>query len=138
MKKKRIYYPRTTASQRKKLFEEWEESGDVGAACRAARVSERTFYNWKPRFEAGGYEALKKFKSAGPTPGSRIPKNVQHKVVELKKAHSKWGRRRIADEIAKENKWVPLVSASSVKRILEQAGLLPEPEAAKKKAKLKR
>lgn len=138
MKKKRIAYPRTTASQRKELFEVWEESQNVERACREARVSERTFYNWKPRFETGGYEALEKFKPAGPTPGSRKPKNVQHKVIELKKAHSKWGRRRIADEIAKENKWVSLVSPSSVRRILEQAGLLPEPEETKKKKELKR
>lgn len=133
MKKKRIGYPRTTASQRKKLFEVWEETRDVGRACREARVSERTFYNWKPRFEAGGYEALKEFERPGPIPGSRKPENVQRRVIELKKAHWKWGRRRIADEIAKENNWVPLVSPSSVKRILEQAGLLPEPEETKKK-----
>ena len=131
MKEKRIYHPRTTASQRKKLFEVWEKSQDVGAACREAKVSERTFYNWKPRFEAGGYEALEKFEPAGPRPGSRMSKKVQDKVVELKKAHCKWGRRRIADEIAKQNNWVPLVSPSSVKRILERAGLLPE-EAKKK------
>ncbi len=133
MKEKRIYYPRTTASQRKKLFEVWAESNDVGAACRAVRVSERTFYNWKPRFEEGGYEGLEKFKPAGPKTGSRIPKDVQQKVIELKEGHAGWGRRRIADEIAKENNWVPLVSPSSVKRILEQAELLPEREEAKKK-----
>ena len=138
MKEKRIAYPRTTASQRKKLFEMWEETQDVGTARREARVSERTFYNWKPRFEAGDYEALEKFKPAGSTPGSRILKNVQHKVGELKKVHAKWGRRRIADGITKENNWVPLVSPSSVKRILEQAGLLPEPEEAKKNRELKR
>lgn len=137
MKEKRIGYPRTTVSQRKKLFEVWEESQDVEAACREARVSEGTFYNWKPRFEAGGYEALEKFEPAGPTPGSRIPKEVQDKVIELKKAHSNWGRRRIADEIAKANNWGPLVSPSSVRRILRQAGLLPEPENAKKKRELK-
>lgn len=133
MKKRRIGYPRTTASQRKKLFEVWEETGDVGTACCEAKVSERTFYNWKSRFEAGGYAALEKFEPAGPTPGSRKPKDIQRKVVELKKAHSKWGRRRIADEIAKENNWVPLVSPSSVERILAQAGLLPEQEEVKKK-----
>ena len=133
MKEKRIAYPRTTDSQRKKLFEVWEETQDAETACREARVSERTFYNWKPRFEAGGYEALEKFKPAGPTTGSRIPTDVQRKVIELKKANAKWGRRRIANEIAKQNNWVPLVSPSSVKRILEQAGLLPEPEEAKKR-----
>jgi transposase len=133
MKRKRIYYPRTTASQRKKLFEVWEESQDVGAACREARVSERTFYNWKARFEAGGYAGLEKFERAGPAPGSRIPQNIQGQVVELKKEHAKWGRRRIAAELAKANNWVPLVSPSSVKRILEQAGLLPGLAEVKKK-----
>ena len=120
-------------TQRKKLFEEWEENQDVGAACRKARVSERTFYNWKPRFEEGGYEALEKFEAAGPKTGSRVPKDIQQKVIDLKEAHPKWGRRRIADEIAKKNNWVPLVSASSVERILEKAGLLPVSEEGKKK-----
>lgn len=137
MRKKRIGYPRTTASQRKKLFEVWEESQDVARACREARVSERTFYNWKPRFDSGGYEALEKFEPAGPSPGSRIAADVQGKVVELKKTHAKWGRRRIADELAKHNSWVPLVSPSSVERILEQAGLLPDAAEAKKKDKLR-
>jgi hypothetical protein len=118
---KRIHYPRTTGQQRKRLFELWEETGNKSDACRKAHVGRRAFCYWKPRFEAGGYEALEKYEPAGPTPGSRIPIEVHDKVIELKKAHSKWGRRRIADGIAKENNWVPLVSPSSVRRILEQA-----------------
>ena len=133
MKEKRIYYRRTTASQRKKLFEVWEETQDMGAACRAARVSERTFYNWKPRFEEGGYAALEKFEPAGPKTGFRIPQKVQQKVIGLKDAHPKWGRRRIADEIAKKNNWVSLVSPSSVARILENASLSGVSKEAKKK-----
>jgi hypothetical protein len=53
----------------KSLFEVWEETQDVAAACQKARVSERTFYNWKPRFEAGGYAAMENFEPVGPTPG---------------------------------------------------------------------
>lgn len=41
---KGMNYPRTTATQRKKLFEIWEESGDVAKACAKTDVSERTFY----------------------------------------------------------------------------------------------
>ncbi len=133
MKEKRIYYPRTTASQRKKLFEVWKETQDVRAACQEARVSKRTFYYWKPRFEEGGYEALEKVKPTGPKTGFRVPKKVQQSVIELKREHPKWGRQRIADEISKKNNWVPLVSPSSVKRILGKAGLLPVSEQAKKK-----
>ncbi len=135
---KRIHYPRTTASQRKKLFEVWEKTQDVGAASRKARVSERTFYYWKPRFDEGGYEALEKSKQTGPKTGRRIPTKVQQRVIEHKEEHPKWGRQRIADEIAKKNGWVPLVSPSSVRRILKQAGLLPVSEKAKKKEGLKR
>lgn len=133
MKKKRIYYPRTTASQRKRLFEVWEETGDVKVACEEARVSERTFYNWKARYEAGGYEALENFKPGGPKGGRQIEEKVQEEVIELKKTNKEWGRRRIADEISKKNNWVPLVSASSVRRILKDAGLMPEGEEEKKK-----
>ncbi len=45
---------------------------------------------------------------------------------------------RIADELAKGNNWVPLVSPNTVKRILKDAGLWPEPEATAKKGALNR
>jgi len=51
MMKKRLSYPRTTPSQRQHLFEIWEETGDKKRALSESRVSERTFYYWKPRFE---------------------------------------------------------------------------------------
>ena len=119
----RTHFPRTTFSQRKLLFKTWEDSGCVKIACRTAHVSERTFYKWKPRFEAGGYEALKEFKSHAPKNPKGTPKDVEEKVVILRKAHPNWGKHTIANEIAKENNWVPLVSPNTVRRILEDAGL---------------
>jgi hypothetical protein len=41
--------------------------------------------------------------------------------------HPGWGKRRIADELAKGNNYVPLVSPNTVKRILHDAGLWSEP-----------
>jgi transposase len=120
---KRTHFPRTTFSQRKLLFKTWEDSGCVKIACRAAHVSERTFYMWKPHFEAGGYEALKEFKSHAPKNPKRIAKEVEEKVVILRKAHPNWGKHIIANELTKENNWVPLVSPNTVRRILEDAGL---------------
>ena len=63
MDKQRVHYPRTTPSQRKVLFQTWEETEDIATACREARVSEGAFYYWRPRFEVGGYEALEQFAS---------------------------------------------------------------------------
>ena len=78
---------------------------------------------WKPHFEVGGYEALKEFKSHAPKNPKRTAKEVEEKVVILRKAHPDWGKHTIANELTKENNWVPLVSPNTVRRILEDAGL---------------
>lgn len=120
---KGISYPRTTVAQRKKLFQIWEETQDVGKACRQARVSERTFYYWKPRFEVGGYEALEQFGDHRPKNPARTVAEVEQQVIEMRQVQPSWGKRRIADELAKSNNWIPLVSPNTVKRILQEAGL---------------
>jgi hypothetical protein len=71
---KRIHFPLTTAQQRRLLFETWEASGNVTLACRTAHVGRRTFYYWKPRFDAGGYAALSQFAPMAPKlPHRTIP-----------------------------------------------------------------
>jgi hypothetical protein len=47
---------------------------------------------------------------------------AQH-VIDLRRQQPTWGKQRIADELAKANNWVPLVSPNTVKRILRDAGL---------------
>jgi transposase len=133
MNKKRTYYPRTTAQQRRLLFEIWEETGDRDEACRRAHVSVGTFYVWKPRFEAGGYAALETLQSRAPKVHYQTPPAIEAQVVAMRRAHPAWGKRRIADELAKANHWVPLVSPNTVKRILQDAGLWPQAENAAKK-----
>ena len=133
MDKKRTYFPRTTAQQRRLLFEVWEATGNVAEACRQAHVCERTFFKWKPRFKAGGYAALEEFRSHAPKNPRRKPKEVEEKVIAMRRQHPDWGKKRIADELAKGNNWVPLVSPNTVKRILKDADLWPKPEAAVKK-----
>jgi transposase len=133
MDKKRTYFPRTTAQQRRLLFEVWEATGSVAEACRQARVCERTFFKWKPRFEAGGYAALEAFQSHAPHHPRRVPQAVADEVIGMRRQHPDWGKKRIADELAKGNNWVPLASPNTVKRILEDAGLWPQPEVGAKK-----
>jgi transposase len=133
MNKKRTYFPRTTAQQRRLLFEVWEETGDRDEACRRAHVSVGTFYVWKPRFEAGGYEALATLQSRAPKAHYQTPPEIEAKVVAMRREHADWGKRRISDALAKGNNWVPLVSANTVKRILQDAGLWPQAESGTKK-----
>jgi transposase len=135
MSPKRTYFPPTTPQQRRLLFETWQAVGSVVEACRKAHVGRGTFYRWKPRFEAEGYAGLESYEKKGPEKGfGRTAEEIEQKVIELRDLHADWGKHRIADEIAKLNNWVPLVSPNTVRRILEEAGLWKPEEMRRKKA----
>jgi transposase len=125
----------TTAAQRKLLFETWEATSDIALACHTAHVGIGTFYYWKPRFDALGYAGLQEFASRAPKQPHRIAAEVEQQVIALRRAHPEWGKQRLADELAKANDWVPIVSPNTAKRILQDAALWPVAEnGAKKKA----
>lgn len=125
----RTYFPLTTPSQRRLLFETWQATGDVEQACRTAHVGRRTFYYWKPRFLAAGYPGLERFASRAPRHPHRTAAAVVAQVITLRQQRPTWGKQRLADELAKANHWVTLVSPNTVKRILRDAGLWPPPTA---------
>lgn len=129
---KRIHFPLTTAQQRRLLFETWQATGDVALACRTAHVGRSTFYVWKPRFLAGGYAALSQFASRAPKRTRTVAFPIVEQVLTLRHHHPTWGKQRLADELAKANGWVPLVSPNTVKRILQDAGQWTTPSAGQK------
>ncbi len=118
-----VHFRSTTPAQRRLLFETWQATGDVEAACATAHVGRRTFYSWKGRFEAGGYAALEQYASRAPHHPPRTTPAVERQVIAARTAHPEWGKRRLADELAKAQGWVPLVCPHTVKRILGDAGL---------------
>lgn len=136
MSQRRVHFPRTTAGQRKLLFETWEATQDVEAACQKAHVCAGTFYRWKPRYERGGQAALEHFASHAPKHPHRTPSAVEAQVLDLQRAHPAWGKQRLSSEVAKANGWVPMVSPNTVKRILKDAGLWSTIESTVKKGGL--
>lgn len=134
MKVNHVYFPPTTPQQRKLLFETWEKTSNVTAACKRAHVGRATFYYWKSRFTENGYAGLETHHQVGvPSGTGRIAAEIQAKVVALHRANVTWGKRRLADEMAKANNWVPLVSPNCVRRILIEAELWnPETNRVKK------
>jgi transposase len=133
MNTKRTYYGFTTPQQRKLLFETWEATGAVTKACQKARVSRGLFYHWKARFDAQGYTGLETFDSRVAHKLNRKDEGVEQRVIRLRQANPAWGKRRIADELAKANDWVPVVSPNTVRRILQAAGLWSESGAGEKR-----
>jgi transposase len=135
MSEKRTYFPPTSAQQRKLLFETWEATGDVELACQKAHVGRGTFYYWKARFESEGYAGLENYNQLGAPKGSgQTEPEIEEQVLKMQGENEEWGKHRIADELAKANNWVPVISPNTVRRILEDAGLWKADEKEKKRA----
>lgn len=132
MSPKHTYFGFTTSQQRKLLFEVWEATQNIEEACRQARVSQRLFYYWKPRFEKDGYDGLETFGSRVAHKLNKKDEAIEKKVVELRRANPDWGKLRISQEMAKVNKWVEVVSPNTVRRMLRDADLWPESGPGKK------
>lgn len=136
MTSKRTHFPRTTPDQRRLLFETWQTTDNITNACKVAHVCRQTFYDWKPRFTAEGYAGLLNFASPAPKEPHRTDAVIAQRVTAMRQQNPSWGKRRIADEITKDNQWVPLVTPNTVRRILQDAGLWPEQESRVKKNEL--
>ena len=134
-KPKRPYFRPTTPAQRRLLFETYEATGDVAEACTKAHVGLGTFYYWRARFEAGGYEALEHERSRAPH-RTRIPPiapEIVEEVMAYKRAHPEAGYRTVAQRVRQAHDWQPVIGPSKVRLILLEAGLVkpatPEPKA---------
>lgn len=133
-KPKRPYFRPTTPAQRHLLFETYEATGDVAEACAKAHVGLGTFYYWRPRFEAGGYEALEQERSRAPH-RTRIPPiapEIVQEVLATKRAQPEAGYRTVAQRVRQAHDWQPVIGPSKVRLILLEAGLVkpavPEPK----------
>jgi transposase len=127
------YFPRSTAQQRKLLFETWQTTGSIAQACEMAHLSRVTFHHWKPRFDAHGYAGLEHPLSHRPNHLARkTSAAIESEVLTLTRAHPEWGKQRLAHEVAKAHGWVAVVSANTVRRILAEAGLWQKPAPQKK------
>jgi transposase len=126
MSPKRTYFGFSTAQQRKLLFEVWEATQNIEEACQQARVSQRFFYYWKPRFEQNGYAGLETFGSRVAHKLNKKDAVIEKRVLDLRRENPDWGKTRISQEMAKANQWVPVVSPNTVRRMLQDAGLWPE------------
>ena len=62
-----------------------------------------------------------------------IEEGIKADVVRLKKENEGWGKRRIADELAKNNGWVSVISPNTVREILREKGMWSEIVSASKK-----
>ena len=80
-------------------------------------------YGTAPRFDADGYKGLEQVQKPGTKTPNRTSVEIEEQVLGLRQAHPSWGKRRLADELAKANNWERVISPNTVRRILKDAGL---------------
>jgi transposase InsO family protein len=101
-------------------------------------VSRQSVYSWRDKYKAGGIDALRDASRRPRTSPSRLPAGVEALACELRRAHPRWGARRIAFEAARRGADPdPAPSRATVHRVLERNGLVV-PQAQRRKRKYKR
>ena len=128
-----VYYPQTTFQQRIYLFELVERLGNVSEACRGAKVSRSTYYRWKPRYEKEGVEGLREPRSHAVHHPCTIDSGIKRRIIELRREHPDWGKKRIAQWIWKEHGWERVVAIETVRNVLKRHGLWKNGERKKKR-----
>ena len=99
-------------------------------------VSRQSVYSWRARYAAGGIDGLRDVSRRPRTSPSRLAAETEALVCELRRAHPRWGARRIAFEVAQRGvERAP--SRATVHRVLERNGLVV-PQAQRHKRKYKR
>ena len=119
----KIYYRETTFQQRRQLFEITDQLQNVSEACRQMKVSRTHYYRWKPRYDKDGIDGLRTPKSHAPQNPQTIDPQIEQRIIELKREHPKWGKKRIAQWIWKEHSWEKVVAVNTVRNILRRHGL---------------
>jgi transposase len=113
-----------------------EQLGNVSEACKLAKVSRKTYYRWKPRYAEEGIEGLREPKSHAVHNPQTIDSQIERRIIELRREHPNWGKKRIAQWIWKENGWKRVVAIETVRNVLDRHGLWKNGERKKKSGRI--
>lgn len=95
----------------------------VTEVCRRYGISCKTFYAYRARYRAEGFEGLEPRSRRPKTSPRQTPAEVEATVVELRLARPRWGARKIRAELLRRGlAGVPAVS--TVHAILRREGLV--------------
>jgi transposase InsO family protein len=93
----------------------------VSEVCSLWGVSRQTFYVWRRRYEAEGLGGLGDRSSRPTSSPGRMPSTLENRIADLRRAHPRWGPRRIRAELARQGLDPP--ARSTIERVLARNGL---------------
>lgn len=96
----------------------------MAALCRRYGVSRKTGYKWKARFDDGGLEALEPHSRAPAHHPNETPDDVVEAILESRRAHPRWGPRKLVCLLERTTPDLEVPCASTVGDILKRNGLV--------------
>lgn len=99
----------------------------VGEACRLYDVSRTTYYYWERRFRSEGEAGLENRSTAPKRSPGRMSWDLESQIVEMRKAHPRWGPRRIRTELRRRSIASPARSTIEAVFARNDLGRAPAP-----------
>lgn len=90
-------------------------------------VSRQAVYTWKSKYQSGGIEGLREGSRRPRTSPTPLAADIEAWACEMRRAHPRWGARRIAFELARSGA-TPAPSRATVHRVLVRNGLVRHQE----------
>lgn len=116
----------TNAMEQKEQFIKEMLAADKSfkSLCAAYGISEKTGYKWKSRYYAQGKAGLYEHSRANVSHPNEIDGDTAAELIRLKLAHKAWGPKKIQEIYRRAYPYKAIPSLSSVKRILNRAGMV--------------
>src|SRR5580698_8095178 len=95
-----------------------------GELCREFGISRKTGYKWKERCLRQGLESMADRSRRPRSSPTELGEAMVCQIVKLKQAHRSWGARKLLAVLGRTWAADELPSESSVKRVLDRAGLV--------------
>jgi transposase InsO family protein len=116
---------RSVIENRKHFCIDVLESGvAISSACRIFGISRKTGYKWLNRYRQKGVEGLVDQSRRPRSSPERLIKNLEKRIVKMKRLYPYWGPRKIHRLASLECEAIKSVSVSTVSRVLARYGLV--------------
>jgi transposase InsO family protein len=109
---------------RVRLVLEYEQGeATMTELCRAYEVSRETGYYWLRRYRAAGVEGLRDLGRAPQRHPNQTAAEVERQVLELRRAHMRWGPRKLKRVLERDDGEQRWPAASTMGEMLRREGL---------------
>lgn len=99
---------------------------NMAELCRAYGIARKTGYKWWERYQAEGLAGLEERGRAPERHPNQTPQAIERALLELRRAHMRWGARKLRHYLAERQPQKPWPAASTIGALLKREGLVGE------------